>query len=206
MVVPPLIQTSKTDQIVMPDIDATKRALRTQVRQQRDDFVNRLGPGEKALTFSVAPSPLSALFGPGKTVAAYVPIGSEANPLKLLEAAEKAGCEIALPHVTSKAAPMRFLQWSNTESLALGPFGLQQPDAGNRQVTPDVILVPLIAFDRALNRLGQGAAHYDRALSLLGNSLAIGVGWSMQEQPELDVDDWDIPLDAVLTEREWITA
>jgi len=189
----------------MSDISTRKRVLRNQMRKQRDDFVNGLSAGEKALTFSVAPSPLSSLFQAGKTIAGYVPIASEASPLKLLKAAENAGCDIALPHVTNRTAPMRFLRWKSEESLISGPFGLQQPAQDNPVVTPDIVLVPLVAFDRALNRLGQGAAHYDRALSVLGGAIAIGIAWSIQEQAALDVEAWDVPLDAILTEKEWIS-
>jgi 5-formyltetrahydrofolate cyclo-ligase len=67
------------------------------------------------------------------------------------------------------------------------------------------VLVPLVAFDSRLMRLGQGAGHYDRALSLLGNAIAIGIAWSVQYAPSLITDPWDIPMDAVLTEKSWIT-
>ena len=115
------------------------------------------------------------------------------------------GCKLALPHVTSVIAPMRFLSWQIDEALEDGPYGLKQPAAESPPVSPDIILVPLVAFDRNLNRLGQGAGHYDRALSLLEDAIAIGIAWSAQEQDLLVSDIWDVPLDAILTEKEWIT-
>ncbi|MEE9433120.1 MAG: 5-formyltetrahydrofolate cyclo-ligase [Sphingorhabdus sp.] len=178
--------------------------MRAEIRERRDDFVTELPDGDKNLAFSVAPSPLAALFKPGKTVAGYIPVGSEADPARLLQAAENADCVTALPHVTSIAAPMRFLKWNTADSLKDGPFGLLQPAETNPEIKPDIILVPLIAFDRALNRLGQGAGHYDRALALLDGAIAIGIAWSVQEEDSLAVDAWDIPLDAILTEKEWI--
>ena len=67
------------------------------------------------------------------------------------------------------------------------------------------MLVPLVAFDVQLMRLGQGAGHYDRALSVLGDSTAVGIAWSVQQTDNLPLDPWDMPLDAVLTERSWIS-
>ena len=75
-------------------------------------------------------------------------------------------------------------------------------DAG--AVIPDIILVPLIGFDRGLHRLGQGAGYYDRASATLPDARRIGLAWSVQEWPALPQDDWDVPLHAVATERDWI--
>jgi 5-formyltetrahydrofolate cyclo-ligase len=181
-----------------------KTALRGQYRQKRDAFVAAMQLSERAIAFSRPPTPLKQLFGPGKSIAGYIPIGSEANPTALLIEARNAGCEIALPHVVSRAAPMRFLKWSIGEALEDGPFGLKQPPADAQAVEPDVILVPLVAFDRRMYRLGQGAGHYDRALSVLPDSLPIGVAWSVQLADHLPADPWDVPLHAILTERAWI--
>jgi 5-formyltetrahydrofolate cyclo-ligase len=188
----------------LPNTD-TKSDLRRQFRTARDAFVGGLSEGERSIAFSRLPSPLSALCSAGKIVAGYIPIGSEADPLKLMAAAQARGSSLALPYVTSKASPMRFLQWDEQCALESGPFGLQQPQRDAPQVTPDVILVPLVAFDQRLMRLGQGAGHYDRALSLLGNAVAIGVAWSVQETELLAADPWDIPMDAILTEKSWIS-
>ena len=189
----------------MADSKSAKAALRAQMRAARDDYVAHMSSADKKVAFSVAPSPLFSLFSAGKTVAGYIPIGTEASPAKLLEKAASMGCKLALPHVTSVIAPMRFLSWQIDEALEDGPYGLKQPAAESPPVSPDIILVPLVAFDRNLNRLGQGAGHYDRALSLLEDAIAIGIAWSAQEQDLLVSDIWDVPLDAILTEKEWIT-
>lgn len=189
----------------MPD-SSSKTALRVQFRQQRDDLLSSLSSRDRLLAFSVPPSPLAALMTKGKTVAGYIAMGSEADPAKLLVTAEAKGCALALPHVTSRAAPMRFLQWTSDVQLEPGPFGLLQPPADAPVAVPDVVLVPLVAFDDRMMRLGQGAGHYDRALSLLGEAIAVGIAWSVQQAERLPDDPWDIPLDAVLTERAWITA
>lgn len=184
--------------------DLSKAELRAHYRKLRADHVDALGEGERALAFSKAPAPLRQLFRPSAIVASYIPVGSEANPQQLLQQALDAGCKAALPHVTGRAAPMRFLRWSPGQSLEGGPLGLSQPAANAEQCQPDVILVPLIAFDARLMRLGQGAGHYDRALSLLPDSYCIGIAWSVQQAPALPADPWDIPMNAVLTEKAWI--
>ncbi len=187
------------------DVEFDKASQRPKYRQLRDQFVEKLSPGEKSLAFSRIPSPLKALLRPGLILAGYIAKDSEADPAAILAEAHQLGCQIALPHVTSRAAPMQFLRWTPGGELVSGPFGLQQPDETAEPCYPDMALVPLVAFDALLMRLGQGAGHYDRALSLLDNTLAVGLAWSVQMAPALITDPWDVPLDAVLTEQSWIT-
>lgn len=187
-------------------IDFDKRAQRAEFRLKRDAFVDNLSPQERSLAFSRVPTPFAKLLKPGSIVACYVAIGSEADPAALLRQAHAMGCHIALPYVSSKAAPMRFLRWTPGDALVEGPFGLQQPDSTAETCTPDVVLAPLVAFDDRLMRIGQGAGHYDRALSLLPDAMAVGLAWSVQWAPLLASDIWDIPLHAVLTEKSWITS
>ena len=182
-----------------------KQSQRLKYRHLRDQFVGALSPQDRALAFSKIPSPLAQHLEPGRTVAFYVAIGSEVDPAALLAQSHARGCGIALPHVTSMSAPMRFLRWKPGDTLFPGPFGLQQPVEDAPECNPDVVFAPLVAFDDRLMRLGQGAGHYDRALSLLGQSIAIGLAWSVQHAPALASDIWDIPLDAVLTEKSWMT-
>lgn len=200
MVVP--LHFSKGKQV--PEGDA-KSTLRRKCRAERDQFVAAMAPGEKALAFSHLPSPLAKLCLKDTVVAGYIGVGSEADPSRLLVGAASQGCITAIPHVTSKVSPMRFLRWSVGEPLEMGPFGLSQPLAYAPEVQPDIILAPLVAFDTRLMRLGQGAGHYDRALSLLENSAAIGIAWSIQQVDIIPTDPWDVPLDAVLTEKSWIS-
>ncbi|MGL5837672.1 MAG: 5-formyltetrahydrofolate cyclo-ligase [Sphingorhabdus sp.] len=181
-----------------------KSVLRRHFRTKRSRFVENLSEAEFSLAFSQLPSPLAMLCQPGKIIAGYIPVGSEANPMKLLTIAEAKGCVIALPHVISRVAPMRFLPWRTGDPLQDGPFGLKQP-VGSDEVQPDIILVPMLAYDVSLMRLGQGAGHYDRALSLLEYSFAVGVAWSVQETDKLPSDPWDIPMNAILTEKSWIS-
>jgi 5-formyltetrahydrofolate cyclo-ligase len=180
-----------------------KPALRRFFRTRRTQFVQGLDENERGHAFSHLPSPLAQLCMRGKVLAGYVAVGSEADPAKLMAAAEQRGCVLALPHVTSRVAPVRFLRWKIGDRLESGPFSLMQPRADADEMDPDIVIVPLVAFDDALMRLGQGAGHYDRALSLLDGAIKIGLAWSVQRAERLPADPWDIPLDAILTEKSW---
>jgi 5-formyltetrahydrofolate cyclo-ligase len=184
--------------------EQTKSDLRALYRKARADFAENLTDRERQIAFSAAPAVLCDHFVAGRTVSGFIPVGSEADPRALLSIAHAAGCKTALPFVTSRASPMQFLRWSPGDPLQEGPFGLMQPSRDAELCEPDVILTPLVAFDRSLMRLGQGAGHYDRALSLLDTAFVVGIAWSIQEAPLLPADPWDIPLNAVLTEKAWI--
>ncbi len=176
-----------------------KRALRARIRAARDAFV---ASGRPAIA---APSPYLARLSRGLTVASYVPIGSEADPVMLARAAVEAGCVLALPHVVSRAEPIRFLAWETEAELAAGPFGLQQPGADAAELQPDIILTPLLGFDDTGNRLGQGAGHYDRAFAAFPEAWRIGIAFDMQRLPLLPADPWDVPLHAIVSETGWWT-
>src|SRR3569623_2895108 len=135
-----------------------KAALRAQMRVARDAFVASRRP---AIT---VPDALRARFGHGVTLTSNDPIGSEADPSSLARAATEAGCVLALPHIATRCEPMRFLAWATEATLVAGPFSLRQPAADAIELRPDVILTPLVAFDAKLDRLGQAAAYYERAI------------------------------------------
>ncbi len=151
------------------------------------------------------PPELARMLSRGMTVASYVPVRGEADPAPLARAAVDAGCVIALPHVVDRDTPLRFLAWDTEAALIAGPFGLHQPAEAADELAPDLILTPLVAFDRAGNRLGQGAGHYDRAFARFPDAMRIGVAYALQEVPALPADPWDVPLHAIVTEQEWIT-
>ncbi len=176
-----------------------KRALRARMRAERDRFVANGPPPIEA------PAAFTERLRPGTIVASYAPLGGEADPAALVAAAIDAGCTLALPHVVDRATPLRFLRWDGVAPLATGPYGLRIPQADWPEVAPDVILTPLVAFDGALNRLGQGAGHYDRAFAAHPEAWRVGVAWSVQRVEALATDPWDVPLHHLITEREWLT-
>lgn len=139
-----------------------------------------------------------------ETIAGYVSTGSEVRADRLLYVAASMGKQIALPWLADRHAQLVFREWRQGDPLEKAPFGFQQPLASGAPCDPDLILAPLIGFDRTMNRLGQGAGHYDRAFARWPGAIRIGLAWSVQECDELTPDPWDVPLDAVLTEKEWI--
>ena len=171
-----------------------KLSLRARLRAARDAFAARTDGT------ILPPQGFVERLRAGAVIATYIPLGSEADPAHLAAAAIEHGCRLALPHVIGRAEPLRFLAWSPGEPLAEGPFGLRQPHQGP-EIAPDIILTPLVAFDARLNRLGQGAAHYDRAFARYPDAWRVGVAWSVQQVPVVPADIWDVPLQAVITEE-----
>lgn len=187
------------------ELDELKPKMRAELRARRDALATALDPAGRALAFRRAPTPLQTLFAASRVVAGYVAVGSEADPAALLAQAHRQGARLALPHVERRSVPMRFLNWSPGEPLVTGPYGLSQPDrARAEELSPDLFLAPLLGFDRRLHRLGQGAGFYDRAFARYPDAIRVGIGWSVQEVDMVPDDPWDVPLHAVLTEREWI--
>lgn len=173
-----------------------KLALRARLRAARDGFAR-----DRSIAVADA---FRARLHAGLIVASYMPLGSEADPAPLAAAARLAGCRLALPHVTGRSAPMRFLDWDAAAALVTGPYGLFQPAADAAELRPDIVLTPLVGFDRAGHRLGQGAGYYDRAFAALPDAWRVGVAWSVQEIASCPADPWDVPLHAIATESEWI--
>ena len=174
-----------------------KRVLRARMRAERDAFAMRCD------AMIAPPQPFLDRLVPGTIVASYIAIGSEADPTPLAAAARAAGCTLALPHVFGRHDRMRFLLWREDDPLIAGPLGLRQPADTCTEVTPAIILTPLVAFDDNLNRLGQGAGHYDRAFAANPDAWRLGIAWSAQRILSIETQDWDMPLNAVVTERDF---
>jgi 5-formyltetrahydrofolate cyclo-ligase len=139
------------------------------------------------------------------TVAGYWPLAAELDPRPALQSLAATGHPLALPRMTGPAAPLAFHAWTFGEPLIRGGFAVMQPDPARPRVLPEVVLVPLLAFDGRCHRLGYGKGYYDRTLRSLraagGARLAIGVAFALQELPEVPAASFDEPLDAVVTER-----
>ncbi len=183
-----------------------KTILRRSLRAARRAFVDGMDAPATDAALAALTARVLARLGPAPVVAGYVAIGAEIDPLPILEAAIAGGRRVALPAVDDRETPLRFLRWQPGEPLVEGPFGLLQPVADAAELVPDVILAPLVGFDRALSRLGQGAAHYDRAFAAHPAARRIGLAWSVQETGPLPIEPWDVPLHAVATEQDWIEA
>jgi 5-formyltetrahydrofolate cyclo-ligase len=138
-----------------------------------------------------------------RPVAGYWPVGSEIDPRVLLAALSKAGAPVALPRMISRQGPAHFLLWAG-ETLSADAFGVPSPPVGASPVTPKLILVPLLGFDRQGGRLGQGGGHYDRILAALRPQgvVAVGLAYAAQELAAVPSGAHDQRLDWVVTERE----
>ncbi len=172
-----------------------KNALRAHMRAERDAFAM----ASDAVV--MPPAEFLDRLSRDVIVASYIPVGSEADPTPLAAAARAAGAQLALPHVAQRGGEMRFLAWTDSDPLMPGTFGIRQPDVTAPELQPDIVLTPLVAFDDALNRLGQGMGYYDRAFARLPRAWRLGIAWSVQQLLMLDCDPWDMPLHAVVTER-----
>ncbi len=137
----------------------------------------------------------------GIVVAGYWPMAGEVDIRPLLSRLSCVGCRIALPVIISKSV-LAFRICNTRLKLERGPHGTQHPPAGRPQVIPNVILVPLLAFDSAGFRLGFGAGYYDRTLAWLRlrqrrKIVAIGIAFPDQEIPHVPRHRHDIALDLV---------
>jgi 5-formyltetrahydrofolate cyclo-ligase len=165
------------------------------MRARRRAYATSLAqPTREQLEADLAVALDSLLFA-CRTIAAYYPMKDEISCLPVLERAAAAGKSIALPFFADRDSRMTFRAGKAVDP---GPWGILQPDNEAPIVAPDLLLIPLIAIDRAGNRVGMGKGHYDRALLGLRahGARLIGVGWPFQLVDEpLSPDPWDVPLD-----------
>ncbi len=189
----------------------SKTDLRKYLRQSRHNFVlqHNLSQIEPQ---NIVAKPLLELINNATCLAGYHDVKGEPSVLGLMRFAGQASVKTALPRVEVaadsddlKKGDIRFLKWVPDDPLERSPLGFMQPFPRSPEIDPDIILTPLLGFDRGLNRLGQGAGHYDRAFARWPAAIRIGIAWSIQEHADIPTDPWDIPLHAVLTEREWIS-
>lgn len=186
------------------DIAAEKTQLRARLRFRRDHYAAALSEFVQAIAFRAAPAPLRALLGSTDIVGGYIAHRNEAPVDGLLIIASEAGGRTALPWFELRNADMRFAAWQAGEALATGPWHVPQPAASSDEVIPKLLLCPLLGFDRRGGRLGLGGGHYDRWMEAHPDSLRIGIAWSVQEVDAVPCEPHDLPLDAILTEQEWI--
>ncbi|CAN5356201.1 5-formyltetrahydrofolate cyclo-ligase [soil metagenome] len=143
----------------------------------------------------------------GVIVAGYSPINSELDPFPLMRALAGRGAGLALPVIIARDHALIFRDWQPDEGLVRGQYGIFQPSSDACDVDPDIVLVPLAAFDRAGHRIGYGRGYYDRTLQDLRAKkkiTVIGVAFAVQEIESVPRLPHDEQLDCVLTERELI--
>ncbi len=181
-------------------LDEQKRRLRA-VAKTRRVAAEKAGEGAAEAVSrnlrAAVPLPENAV------VSAYWPMGSELDPRPLMVELQGSGHRIALPVVRETNQPLVFRAWSPGEDLEPAAFNTQIPSAGKPELTPGVVLAPLLAFDRRGYRLGYGGGFYDRTLDILrarGEVLAIGLAYAGQEVPAVPHGPNDKRLDWIITE------
>jgi len=182
-----------------------KKSLRDQLLSLRQGQASQTAEAGKLLS-AVFLSHL--VLPPHALVAAYKAEAGEMDPAPLCDALEAAGHRLCLPCEVEKGQPLVFRSYHSGDVLQLGPrWAIRQPLPNVPVVVPDVLLVPLVGFDRQGNRLGQGGGYYDRTLAALRvqkTVLAIGLAYACQEVEAIPCALGDVPLDGVITPAAWI--
>jgi 5-formyltetrahydrofolate cyclo-ligase len=175
-------------------LQAAKAAARKLARAKRASLTNIEAPERLAEAMLAEHAPPK-----GAIIAGYWPMGDEMDPRPLMLALASRGHALALPVTPPRGQPLAFRAWAPGAALRPGPMGTSEPVAGE-ELRPDVVLVPLLAFDRAGRRLGYGGGYYDRTLAALPAAKAIGIGYSGQEMAEVPAGPQDMRLPLIATE------
>jgi 5-formyltetrahydrofolate cyclo-ligase len=148
---------------------------------------------------------LPVKIAPRTIVSGYWPIRSEIDPAPLMRKLAAQGAQLALPAIMARGKSLAFRAWSPDDRLMLGPLGILEPSPAAAEMIPDIMLVPLAAFDRLGHRIGYGAGHYDHTLAHLRKVkpiVAIGLAFAAQEIETVPALAHDVALDYVLTETQ----
>lgn len=179
----------------MTDMDAIKaEARRAAFASRKEAFARGQGQAAEILADILAGQGGAALAG-------YMPMRTEIDPLPAMAAHPG---PVGVPVIVAKGQPLRFREWTPGCAMVTGEFGAEIPAEG-AWLDPEVLIVPLLAWDRRGYRLGYGGGFYDRTLQYLRASrprLAIGYAFAAQEVPEVPVDGFDQRLDMIVTEAE----
>jgi 5-formyltetrahydrofolate cyclo-ligase len=175
---------------------AEKAGLRQAALAARQNCDPVLGESLAKNVMRQAPPP------PGAIIAGFWPLPGEIDILPLLHALAEGGWPLCLPVTPRRGFPLTFRTWKPGDPLTPGRFNTRHPTGP--ETVPDYILVPLLAFDRAGNRLGYGGGYYDRTLAQLPTAFRLGCAFSAQEMPRIPTGPEDVTLHAIATEKETI--
>ena len=182
---------------------ADKRVARERARSARRAAHGTVGPGWAEAVWGHLREALPDA-SPGMVVSGYWAMRDEADIGPILERLHAEGFVCALPAVEGRDRPLTFRRWRPGDRLVAASFGTHEPAKSEPRVTPEILLVPLLAFDRAGRRLGYGGGYYDRTLRKLrsdGAATAVGVAFAAQEVPSVPAGPGDEKLDWIVTER-----
>ena len=186
------------------ETDSPKAQLREQAFARRD----ALPADERAAAAEViAARPFPVTITTGMIVSGFSPMKTEINPLPLMRKAVQLGARLALPAIAGRGEPLIMRAYAFGDELARGQWGIREPQADAPEVAPDILVVPLAAFDRTGHRIGYGAGYYDMTINALRAKkkvIAMGIAFAVQEITSVPATERDARLDFVLTEREVI--
>ncbi len=179
--------------------------LKTDLRRAAMARRDALPPAERmAAAQAIAERGLPVDVMPGVIVSGFSPLKSEISPLPLLRRLADAGASLALPAVAGRGQPLVMRAWSFGAPLISGVWGIREPPADAPELFPDILIVPLLAFDRRGHRIGYGAGYYDMTiwrLRAMKPVTAIGIAFAAQEIAAVPATPRDARLDLVLTEH-----
>jgi 5-formyltetrahydrofolate cyclo-ligase len=188
--------------------DAAASDLKSIVRKDalmRRDAVPAAERAQAAEAIAVRGFPLATT--PGVIVSCFMPLKTEINPVPLMRKLAAAGAQLALPAIDGRGKPLIMRAFAFGDELASGQWGIREPKIDVPEVAPDIMLVPLLAFDRTGHRIGYGAGYYDMTIAklrALKPIIAAGIAFAAQEIDQVPITPRDARLDLVLTEREVI--
>jgi len=185
------------------DVMRWRKAERTRLIEQR----LAISMAERQAHTEVIARQLDEIAGDvsGKIVSAYWPIRGEPDLRGWLARVAERGGVTALPVVAAKATPLVFRLWRQGEPLEKGVWNIPVPPEGAQEVMPDIVLAPIVGFDRSCYRLGYGGGYFDRTLEAAPKRpMAIGVGYASMELKTIYPQPHDMALDVIVTEREII--
>ncbi|MEE9342981.1 MAG: 5-formyltetrahydrofolate cyclo-ligase [Gammaproteobacteria bacterium] len=191
---------------------SSRSSLRQGIRLKRRQLnTHERQLAAKQLTERLIRSPL---FLNSQRIAAYLPVQGEIDPTPLIEKAWKMHKQIYLPVLSPiKKNTLWFVRYEPNSRMTKNRLGIPEPVINHRHRIPtkalDIVLTPLVGFDKHGNRLGMGGGYYDRSFSFLASRRyylkprLIGLAYEFQQVPELIKEAWDIPLDAIVTENKF---
>jgi 5-formyltetrahydrofolate cyclo-ligase len=185
-------------------VEELKAELRASAQALRDALP---ASERKVASEAIAVRPFPLAITPGTIISGFMPLKSEINALPLMQKLAEQGARLALPAIAGRGKPLLMRAWEFGAPLDRGQWGIREPKPDAPDVEPVILLVPLLAFDRAGFRLGYGAGYYDMTihrLRALKPVTAVGIAFAAQEVPKIPTTPRDERLDLVLTEREVI--
>ena len=197
------------------DNPAAKAALRAEAKARRREACRALGTDGVARAAAAIRDRFLATLAPTSriVVGSYWPFGDEVDSRPLLHHFHDQGHVCAVAAVVARDRPLVFRRWRPGQSFVAGTLGEPAPPPDAPEEKPELLLVPLLAFDRRGYRLGYGGGYFDRTIATLraapdiagvGGVLAVGLAYAVQEQPALPTERHDQRLDWIVTEAETI--